>query len=107
MPQLLQLQKDSPKDVVAVTFCVDQSDTAETVVDDLKSLALDELTTRQMTTVNFISKTGVEDVIEHYKSGTVPCVMVVGKDGKLVKLFDEEFTYAGDVVPLVNQLLGK
>ena len=103
----MQLQKDSPKDVVAVTFCVDQSDTDETVVDDLQSSALQELTIRQMTTTNFMSKTGVEDVIEHYEAGTVPCVMVVGKDGKLAKLFDEEFTYEGDVVPLVKQLLHK
>ena len=99
------MQKKAAKDLVAISFCVDHSDSEEEVSDELKTSALDALTERKMTIINAVSKTGVEDVLEYYGSVSVPCVMIFGRDGKRVKLFDEEFTYGGDVEPFVDELL--
>ena len=71
------------------------------------SAALKFLKQQKATFENFLLDEKPELFQKHFGFGAVPCVLVIGKDGKVVKKFtndNEEFTYK-DVRKVVDGLL--
>lgn len=59
---------------------------------------------------NYIVQTPSDEVFEAIGIGSIPAVMVLDEDGKMVKQFSDVgetagFTYEADIVPLVEKLL--
>lgn len=72
------------------------------------------LTKQEATFQNILSNVPLDDLLDEMQLSSIPAVYVFGRDGKLVKRFDNEkaekeednFTYA-DVTKLVEELLAK
>lgn len=72
------------------------------------------LSKQQATFPNILSSTPIDELLDAMQLSSIPAVYVFGRDGKLVKRFDNEksekeednFTY-DDVTKLVEELLAK
>lgn len=98
-PNLVAIHKQHAGKVVAVSVTVDDEEDAEK--------ALKFLQQQKATFQNFLLLEPAKVYQQRYQFIAVPCVLVFGKDGKLVRRFssdDEEFTYK-DVHAVLNSLL--
>jgi thiol-disulfide isomerase/thioredoxin len=101
-PNLVQLHKERANvGVVCISVTVDDPDDSEKAVKFLKQ--------QHAAFSNYLLDAPAADYQKEFGFEAVPCVLVYGKDGKLVKKFtngekDQEFTYK-DVRKVVESLL--
>lgn len=105
MPHLLQLQKKFPERVAAVTLNVDHDDADSEPSAELRQDVLLKLADLGAQGINIIATDAHEDVLAHHDLFAVPAVLVYGRDGKLLRKFEGEYTYEDDVVPVVEEAL--
>lgn len=98
-PNLVQIHKQYAGKVVAVSVTVDDEEDADKALKFLKQ--------QNATFENYLLAEPAKVYQQRYQFIAVPCVLVFGKDGKLVRRFssdDEEFTYK-DVNKLIESLI--
>ncbi len=107
LPHLFALQRKYPDQIVAVTINIDYSGTPDDPPKACKEQALDFLRKRDSVGVHFVSSTEDEKVYEALDAGSIPVVLVYGRDGKLARKFGGtgELSYEKDVIPFVESLL--
>ncbi len=104
-PGLVKLQKELPDEVVCISFNCDfiglgkPEDDSEAIVEFLRE--------QKATIPNLLSTDADEAVFKKANIVSLPVVIVYGKDGKVAKQFEEEFTYEQHVSPLVRDLVKK
>ena len=112
-PRLVNLHRTHAPDVVCIAFNLDYSGAAGETPDSFREPVNQFLTRHEATFLNVISSDAADDVFQRLKLGSIPAVLVYGRDGQLAKRFDnddalygdEGFTYEKQIVPLVEQLL--
>ena len=112
-PNLVELHRAHAPDVICVAFNMDYSGAAGETPDSFREPVNQFLTKHGATFLNVISSDAADDVFQRLKLGSIPAVLVYGRDGQLAKRFDnddalygkEGFTYEKHIVPLVEQLL--
>jgi len=112
-PKLIELHRAHAPDVVCIAFNMDYSGAASETPDSFREPVNQFLTKHGATFLNVISSDAADDVFRRLKLGSIPAVLVYGRDGRLAKRFDnddalygdEGFTYEKQIVPLVEQLL--
>jgi thiol-disulfide isomerase/thioredoxin len=112
-PHLVALQEKYPDQVVCMSLNVDyagfEGDSPESHREDVEKF-LTEVNARFQ---NIICSESDEAVFTRLKLDSIPAVYVYDKEGKVHTRFDnttrvgEEFTYAGDINPLIEKLLAE
>lgn len=114
-PNLVALDKQHRKDGVAcISLSLDYDGIASKPPETYRERVLKFLTKQEATFDNVLSSVSSEELLDKLELASMPAVYVYGRDGKLVKRFDnesitkesEEFTYK-DVTKLVEELLAK
>ena len=98
-PNLVKLHKQKRADLVCISVSVDETED--------KSDALKFLKDQKAVFENYLLDEKGETYQKEFDFGAVPCVLVIGKDGKVAKKFTDDngkFTYA-DVRKEVDALL--
>jgi thiol-disulfide isomerase/thioredoxin len=114
-PNLVQLHRSHPDDIVCISFDLDYSGAADESPESYRDSVHEFLQKHGATFTNAISSDAADDVFNRLDLGSVPAVLVYGRDGRLVKRFDnddgvygdEGFTYEDHIVPLVDSLLAE
>jgi thiol-disulfide isomerase/thioredoxin len=112
-PGLVALQKKFPNDVVCVSLNTNYIGTGSP--EDERDEILGFLTKNKATIRNLISSDADEDLYKKVGIASIPVAQVYGRDGKLVKQFDNEkeeygdkgFSYEEHITPLVKSLVEK
>jgi thiol-disulfide isomerase/thioredoxin len=114
-PGLVALDKQHRKDGVAcISLSLDYDGIKDKPPESYRERVMMFLTKQQATFDNVLSTVASEELLDKLELASMPAVYVYGRDGKLVKRFDnesitqesEEFTYK-DVTKLVEELLAK
>jgi hypothetical protein len=95
-------KKLSKKDVVAISLNLDCG-VESPLTEKLKKEVLDKLIELNMHCENVMSSATFDEVAEKLEFPYLPAALVYSRDGKLLKRFEGEFTYADDVIPFVAQ----
>ena len=114
-PNLVQLHRAHTDDVVCLSFNLDYSGVADEPPESFRDSVFEFLDKQRATFTNALSSAAADDVFNRLDLGSVPAVLVYGRDGQLVKRFDnddgaygdEGFTYKDHVLPLVDSLLAE
>lgn len=110
-PNLVKLAEKYPDKVACISFDIDHDGSKENPPESYREDVLKFLKERNAHIRNIIASDVNEDFLNAIKLGGPPAVFVYGRDGKLVRRFDNsvpkqsEFTYEKDVIPLVEKLL--
>ncbi|MCA9035558.1 MAG: TlpA family protein disulfide reductase [Planctomycetaceae bacterium] len=113
-PKLVALQKQSPSEIVCISFNVDYIGIKSKPVDTYRAPVEKFLKKNSATFTNILSTTESDEIFASLDLASIPAVYVYGRDGKLAKRFDdslfsdgeeEAFTYEDDINPFVNALL--
>ncbi|MCC9658930.1 TlpA family protein disulfide reductase [Rhodopirellula halodulae] len=109
-PNLVSLQKRLGDKVVAIGANVDFDGRKTRPPESYEPKVRAFLQSSHAEFENYIVQTPSDEVFEAIGIGSIPAVLVFDAKGKLVKQFADVgetagFTYAGDIVPLVEQLL--
>ena len=112
-PKLVQLHDEHPDDVVCMSFNLDYSGVASEPPESFHDSVHKFLEEQGATFTNAISGDASDDVFNNLDLGSVPAVLVYGRDGQLAKRFDnddatygdEGFTYKDHILPLVDSLI--
>ncbi|MGE3313914.1 MAG: TlpA family protein disulfide reductase [Planctomycetaceae bacterium] len=110
-PGLVKLSEKYPDKVACISFDIDHDGSKDNPPESYRADVLKFLKERNAHFKNVIASDVNEDFLNAIKLGGPPAVFVYGRDGKLVRRFDNsvpkqpEFTYEKDVIPLVDQLL--
>ena len=110
---LVELQKKFPNDVVCVSLNTNYIGTGSP--EDERDEILGFLTKNKAAIRNLISSDADEDLYKKVGIASIPVAQVYGRDGKLVKQFDNEkeeygekgFSYEEHITPLVKSLVEK
>lgn len=114
-PNLVKLHKTHGNGgLVCMSLACDYNGTKNKPPEFYKERILKFLTKQEATFLNLISTVPSDELYEQMKLNSIPAVYVFGRDGKLVKRFDNEkiekeedaFTYK-EVTKLVEELLAK
>ncbi|MFM7159738.1 MAG: TlpA family protein disulfide reductase [Planctomycetaceae bacterium] len=113
-PNLVKLHRKYPKDVACLSFSCDYAGIKNKPPEFYRERVQTFLEKQEATFENLLASIEAEEVFEKLKIASIPAVLVYGRDGKLVKCFnndqapteEEGFTYA-DVNKLVEELLAK
>lgn len=114
-PNLVVLDKQHRQDGVAcISLSLDYDGIASKPPETYRERVLKFLRKQEATFDNVLSSVASEELLDKLELASMPAVYVYGRDGKLVKRFDnesitkesEEFTYK-DVTKLVEELLAK
>ena len=112
-PNLVKLHKKYGKEVACVSVNLNYAGLKNTPPEALREDVEKFLQDRDATFANVLCSTPDMEVFERIDLSSIPAVYVYGRDGKLVKRFDnssiesdeQEFTYKKDVEPLVERLV--
>jgi thiol-disulfide isomerase/thioredoxin len=112
-PNLVKLHRAHAANVVCISFNLDYSGAAGETPESFRVPVNQFLTKQGATFLNVISSDADDDVFRRLKLGSIPAVLVYGRDGRLAKRLDNDdalygkdgFTYEQQIVPLVEQLL--
>jgi thiol-disulfide isomerase/thioredoxin len=110
-PGLVMLAEKYPDRVACISFDIDHDGSKANPPESFREDVLKFLKERNARIRNIIASDVNEDFLNAIKLGGPPAVFVYGRDGKLVRRFDNsvpkqpEFTYEKDIFPLVEQLL--
>ena len=113
-PNLVKLHRKYPKDVACLSLSCDYAGIKNKPPEFYRERVQTFLEKQEATFENLLASIEAEEVFEKLKIASIPAVLVYGRDGKLVKCFnndqapteEEGFTYA-DVTMLVEELLAK
>ncbi|MSR60348.1 MAG: TlpA family protein disulfide reductase [Planctomycetaceae bacterium] len=114
-PNLVKLHKrHAARGVVCMSMSCDYAGITNKPPEFYKEKVLKFLEKQEATFTNILSNVDSEDLFDQMKLSSIPAVYVFGRDGKLVKRFDNDkaekeednFTY-DDVTKLVDELLAK
>ena len=113
-PNLVALHKKHGSEVMCISVSLDYGGGGDGA-EGLRTAIQPMLEKHDATLTNVICSTPSEDVYGLIDLGSVPAVYVYGRDGELKKRFDNDtseygadgFTYAAQVVPLVETLLAE
>lgn len=111
-PNLVKLHEKLAADVACISFSTDYAGIKKKPPEFYQERVLAFLKKQNATFDNILCSQASDDVYQELGIASIPAVFVYGRDGKLVKRFDneslkpgeEEFTYA-DVNKLVDELL--
>ena len=114
-PNLVQLHRAHTDDVVCLSFNLDYSGVADEPPESFRDSVFEFLDKQSASFTNALSSDAADDVFNRLDLGSVPAVLVYGRDGQLVERFDnddaaygdEGFTYKDHVLPLVDSLLAE
>lgn len=113
-PHLVELHNRYGDKVVCVSFSVDYVGIKSRPVSAYEKKVMAFLQKQNATCRNFLSSTPSDEVFETLDLASIPAAYIYGKDGKLLKRFDdsllvdgkeEAFTYKDDIKPYVEKLL--
>ncbi len=111
-PHLVEIHEQFSEDVVCMSFNLNYIGVEDETPESMRDQVLPFLKSRKAFFENMISSDPDHVVMEKISLASIPAVMVFGRDGELVKRFDndqglygEGFTYQGHVVPLVRELV--
>jgi thiol-disulfide isomerase/thioredoxin len=109
-PNLVKLHAAHSDQIACISVSTDYEGDKIAKIDEVKEPVLDQLKTFGATFDNVLMNITAEEFSKKIKIPSVPIVMVFDKDGKQVAIFPDpknpdEFTYAKDVLPVVNKLL--
>ena len=99
----MQLQKKFSDTVHTISLNVDHDKDDGAPPQDLQDEALEMLREKQISTENVICSGECDTVLESLDIVSLPAVVVYNQEGKLHKLFADEFTY-DDVTAEVESL---
>jgi thiol-disulfide isomerase/thioredoxin len=105
-PNLVKLHNERSADVACVSFNMDY--TGRGKPEDAKPTVLTELKRQKSTLPNVMSSEKDDNIYAKIDWYAIPVVQVYDRTGKLRKQFDDSqggFTYAKDVLPLVETLI--
>lgn len=113
-PNLVKLHKEHGKEVACMSFATDYVGFKDKPPEFYRERVLKFLEKQEATFQNVLSNVPIDDLYAQMKLSAIPAVYVFGRDGKLVKRFDNEqagtndegFTYK-DVLKVVDELLAK
>lgn len=95
-PNLVKLHNEQSSNVACISVTVDDPDETEKALKFLKQ--------QKAEFANYLLDEKAEVYQKEFGFAAVPCVLVYGKDGKLVKKFgDKEFTYK-DVRKVIDEI---
>jgi hypothetical protein len=112
-PQLVQLHHKYRDRIACVSVNVDFSGLPDQPPESLKEQVLAVLKKQRVTFVNFLSSTPDLQLYAELDLTSVPAVLILGADGRLIRRLDngtgefgtEGFSYRQHVEPLLEQLL--
>ena len=102
----MQLHEQN-EDVVGISLNLDFNDDEGEPPAEMRQEVLAKLKELKATSVNLMSTTGTDDLLEKLDIISLPAVMIYDREGKLHKRLDAQLTYEKDVLPVVQQLLKK
>jgi thiol-disulfide isomerase/thioredoxin len=112
LPGLVKLQRQYMDDVVCITLNLNYSGIEPEPTDEHKAPALEFLQKKDAKIVNYLSTVADEKLYELAKIGSVPTVIVYGKDGEVAKKFEDSkeygakgFSYEKHIEPFVKTLV--
>jgi len=113
-PNLVKLHRKYPKDVACMSLSCDYAGIKNKPPEFYRERVITFLEKQEATFENLLASAEAEEVFEKLQVASIPAVLVYGRDGKLVKCFNnddaptdrEGFTYE-DVTQLVEKLLAK
>lgn len=111
-PGLVKLQRQYLDDVVCISLNLNYSGLEPAPTDEQRTEALDFLKSKDARIVNYLSTVADEKVYELARIGSVPTVLVFGKDGEVAKKFEDSkeygakgFSYEKHIEPFVKTLV--
>jgi len=111
-PQFVELHNRLRDQVACASVDIDYYGAGDTP-EEIQPRVLEFLTKHKATSVNFISSTADEEVLDSIGVAAIPAVLVYDQTGKLKKTFTNDneeygptgFRYAQDINPFVEDLL--
>jgi thiol-disulfide isomerase/thioredoxin len=111
-PQFVELHNQFADEVACASVDIDYYGAGDTP-EEIQPRVLEFLTKHRATSVNFISSTADEEVLDSIGIAAIPAVLVYDQTGKLKKTFTNDngeygpsgFRYAKDINPFVEELL--
>lgn len=112
LPGLVKLQRQYMDDVVCISLNLNYSGIEPQPTDEHTGPALEFLQKKDAKIVNYLSTVADEKLYEVSGIGSVPTVIVYGKDGEVAKKFEESkeygakgFSYEKHIEPFVKTLV--
>jgi thiol-disulfide isomerase/thioredoxin len=104
LPELQELQEKFPDDVVAISLNLEHNDDVA-ADENLRKKVLAKLTELNMKTVNVVSSTSQNDVLDSHGLFSLPAAIVYDGEGEFLKCFDGDLDFESQIVPLVEETL--
>ena len=110
-PYLVRLHQGHSDQVSCISFSMDYSGRASKPPESYREKVTEFLQSQGATFDNLLGNDDPDTLYEQLELASIPAVYVYDRDGKLLRRFDnenpdaEEFTYEGDVLPFVKELL--
>jgi thiol-disulfide isomerase/thioredoxin len=109
-PHLVEIHEDFPGEVACISVSLNYIGLEDETPEDMCEQVMPFLTEKKAFFENVISSDPDNVVLERISLSSIPAVMVYGRNGKLLKRFDndqglygEGFTYPDHVRPLVQE----
>lgn len=115
-PNLVSLQQQHGDKIVCVSVNMDYAGIKSRPPEYYRPRVEKFLAEHDAKLHNFLCTNEANEVFEKVKINSIPAVFVFGRDGKLIKRFDESlikegaeeaFTYKDDVTPYINSVVKK
>ena len=99
------MQKSHPEDVVAIAINVDHEAADAAPSDELRQEVLATLTELNLEVTNVIASDAYDSMLERYDLFSLPAVIVYGRNGEKLEVFEGDLNYETQVVPLIERQL--
>ena len=111
-PHLVEIHQDFPDHVACISVSLNYTGAEDETPEDMREQVMPFLTAKKAFFQNVISRDPDNVVMERISLASIPAVMVFGRDGTLLKRFDndqglygEGFTYPDNILPLVKEAI--
>lgn len=112
-PNLVELSHKYPEQVRCISLNVDYIGLKSKPPESYRPAVEDFLKKQKAQLINLLSATSDEAILTKFKLEAIPAILIYGTDGRLlhtltdVNTGDDGLTYAGDVIPKIEQLLAQ
>jgi hypothetical protein len=112
-PNLVELSHKYPEQVSCISLNVDYIGLKSKPPESYRPAVEDFLKKQKAQLINLLSATSDEAILSKFKLEAIPAILIYGTDGRLlhtltdVNTGDDGLTYAGDVIPKIEQLLAQ